>query len=101
MVLSSRKGLFRLERYAMEVIGMFCSLSAELARTRRPELLEAAARLRQGSEHGASRPVMRDTMKTFRRIIAPLRRPLPDAPVVDGDAMPRPASSESSPSIAA
>ena len=85
----------------MEVISMFCSLSAELARTRRRELLEAAARHRQGSEHAGSRPVTRDTMKTLRRIIAPLRRPLTDAPVVDADALPRPASSESSPSTAA
>ena len=80
---------------------MFCSLSAELARTRRRELLEAAARHRQGSAHGESRPVTRDTMKTLRRIIAPLRRPLTDAPMVHADALPRPASSESSPSTTA
>ena len=68
---------------------MFCSLSAELARARERELLEAAARHRQGSEHGGNRPVMRDTMTTLRRIIAPLRRPLTDEPVVDADSLPR------------
>jgi hypothetical protein len=80
---------------------MFCSLSAELARARRRELLEAAARDRHGSEHSGSGPMMRDTMKTLRRTIARLRRPLTDAPMVDAAALPQPASSESSPSTAA